>query len=132
MLRYYFKRFSLKKMWLLSMGLLILMAFWQVGEGLVYWIALPLPGSVVGMLLIWGALAMKVLPLQWISETVDLLLKHLALFFIPPGVGLLREWGLITENMYPILLAAIGGSLLVFAVTGWVYQWQVNSKSEAS
>jgi len=113
-------------------GMLILTGCWQLGELVGFITGVPLPGSVLGMLIIWLLLSFRWLQTAWLSEAVDLLLRHLSLFFIPPGVGLLREWGLITENAYPILLSAVIGSLIVFTVAGWVYQWLTQGKQQGA
>ncbi len=101
-----------------------MVAFWQVGELLVFVLKLPFPGSVLGMLLIWLVLQRGWLPRHWVSNATDLLTRHLSLFFIPPGVGLLQQWGLVSQNLWPIFLAAVPGSAVVLLVTAKVFEWQ--------
>jgi len=59
------------------------------GEALVRWLGLPLPGPVAGMILLLASL-LAVPPLHGrIAAVSHQLLKHMALFFVPAGVGLM-------------------------------------------
>jgi len=72
---------------------------------------LPLPGPVLGMLLLAGLLAWPPLR-QPVAQAADGLLGHLSLLFVPVGVGVVAHWGLVS---------AIGGRLLgVLVLSTWI------------
>ncbi len=48
---------------------------------------MPLPGSVLGMVLLWGALEAGIVRLAWLQQGADVLLGWLGLLFVPAGVG---------------------------------------------
>jgi holin-like protein len=61
------------------------------GEALVRGLGLPLPGPVIGMLLLFVLMRLR-LPLPpELSDTADVLLKYLALLFVPAGVGAVQH-----------------------------------------
>ena len=74
----------------LVLGLGVLTGFAALGTGLVAALRLPLPGSVVGMVLLWAALSLGVVRLHWIEAAADGLLGILGLLFVPATVGVIE------------------------------------------
>jgi holin-like protein len=72
----------------------------------------------------WGysllALAAGAVRLAWIEESSELLLAHLALFFIPAGVGVMVHFDLLKVHWLPLVVATVVSTFVVMAVTGWV------------
>jgi holin-like protein len=101
-------------------GLAILLGFQFVGEVLSRWLTVPIPGSVLGMALLLVALAAGAVRLAWIEEAAELLLAHLALFFIPAGVGVMVHFELLQAQWLPVVVAMVVSTFVVMAVTGWV------------
>lgn len=79
---------------------------------------LAIPGSIFGMLLLFAVLSMGLIPSHWAKEGCHLLIRHMALLFVPVGVGLINYLDLLSANTLPILLSTIGSSLIVFLVIG--------------
>ncbi len=103
-------------------GMAILLLMQLFGEGLSARFDLPIPGSVLGMgLLLCALLSGWVKPI-WIEEAVDLLLAHMALFFVPAGVGVMVYFELISKEWLPISVALILSTFAVMAVTGHIEQ----------
>ena len=94
-------------------GLTWLLAFQLVGEVLVRLGHLPLPGNVVGMALLLAALGGGIVKVEWIQEAADLLLSHMALFFVPAGVGVMAYFGLIAREWLPIVVATVVSSAMI-------------------
>lgn len=96
------------------LGLGILTGFAALGQGLVHVTHLPLPGSVVGMALMWAALSLNVVRLHWIADAADGLLGILGLLFVPATVGFTQylsagaEWGLWLGVMLAGVLLGAG------------------------
>lgn len=99
------------------LGLGVLAGFAALGTGLVAVLQLPLPGSVVGMGLLWAALSLGVVRLHWIEGAADGLLAVLGLLFVPATVGVIEylsagaAWALW-------LLVMLAGLLLGAGVAG--------------
>jgi holin-like protein len=103
-------------------GLAILFCFLAAGEAASAWSGLPVPGSVLGMLLLAGALELGLLPGGSVQAAADLLLENLSLLFVPAGVGLLVYLGLPARDWWSLLAGLVPGTFLVMAAVGWLQQ----------
>ncbi len=101
-------------------GFAILLALQFVGELISRGLDIPIPGNVLGMGLLLLALAAGIVKVEWVQEAADLLLSHLALFFVPAGVGVMVYFDLIGKEWLPIVVATLVSTFVVMAVTGWV------------
>jgi holin-like protein len=101
-------------------ALAILLGFQFVGEAISRFLAVPIPGSVIGMGLLLAALGSGLVRLSWVEEGADLLLAHLALFFIPAGVGVMVHFDLLKAQWLPVVVSMVLSTFVVMAVTGWV------------
>ncbi len=100
-------------------GLVLLLAFQFIGEILSNFLGLPIPGNVIGMALLLVSLISGVIKEEMIRETADFLLSHMALFFVPAGVGVMLYFDLIQREWLPIVLGTVFSTFAVMAVTGW-------------
>ncbi len=101
---------------------LIILIFCTIGEVLSKVVHIPLPGSIIGMILLFIGLLTGIIKLEMIQEVSQFLLDHLAFFFIPAGVGLLAYVGILKQNLIPILIICFVTTFLVMIVTGWTIQ----------
>ena len=112
------------------LGLGILVAFAAAGQALVTVTGLPLPGSVVGLALLWAALGLKLVRLHWIEDAADGLLGVLGLLFVPATVGFIgylsagAAWGMW-------LLVMTAGLLLGGGVAGVLASRLAQPEAEA-
>lgn len=101
------------------LGLGLLLAFAAAGQALTGALGLPLPGSVVGLVLLWASLGVRLVRLHWITDAADGLLGVLGLLFIPATVGFLQflgagaAWGLWLLVMTAGLLVGAGAAGLI-------------------
>ena len=100
-------------------GLVLLLVFQFVGEGLATLFALPIPGNVIGMALLLAALGAGWIKVEWLQEAAELLLSYMALFFVPAGVGVMLYFDLIGREWLPIVVGTVVSTFVVMAVTGW-------------
>ena len=64
-----------------------------VGELLHYFIPIPVPASIYGLIIMLILLCTKVVKLEHVERTSDFLIEIMPLMFIPGGVGLVTAWG---------------------------------------
>lgn len=100
-------------------GMVLLLLFQFVGEGISNYFAMPIPGNVIGMALMLGALSAGWVKLEWLQDAADLLLSYMAMFFVPAGVGVMLYFELIGREWLPIVAGTIISTFVVMAVTGW-------------
>ncbi len=104
-------------------GFVLLLLFQFVGEGLSAWFDLPMPGNVIGMALLLLALICGWVKLEWLQEAADLLLRYMAMFFVPAGVGVMLYFDLISREWLPIIAGTVISTFVVMAVTGWTMKY---------
>lgn len=100
----------------------VLFAFLAVGELVVWATGIPVPSSIIGMLLLTASLKMRLVRLLWVDRISDFLVRNLGFFFVPAGVGIMRCLGLVGDQWLPIVGASVISTALIIAVTGWVHQ----------
>lgn len=100
-------------------GLAGLLVLQLLGEGLARSLGLPVPGPVVGMLLLAALLTWPRVrpPLEAASA---LLLQHLSLLFVPVGVGVMAHLDLLQALGLRLLLVIVVSTWIGLAVTAWV------------
>jgi holin-like protein len=108
-------------------GVAWLWLFLAIGNRLHAWLGLPIPGSVVGMLLLWAALETGVVRLAWLDDGARSLLAILGLLFVPAGVGVVEYLDAGTVWL-PAILILVGGTLLTLTVTGHVAQRAIDDR----
>ena len=100
-------------------GLALLLLCQSVGEGLVRLLHLPLPGPVVGLLLLWLLLGVPALR-RPVASAAEPLLSHLSLLFVPVGVGVVVHADLIANYGVRMLAAVLLSTWLALAVSALV------------
>jgi len=83
---------------------------------------LPVPGSVVGLVGLALLIETRVLPLEWVRAAADLLVRHLALLYVPAGVALLAYWGVVQHDLVAITIAALASLVGVLLVVGYLVE----------
>lgn len=111
--------------------LAILFGCLALGELIIYLTHIPLPSSIIGMLLLTLLLKLKVIRLEWVRSISDFLVSNIGFFFVPPGVAIMLYFDIIKAQFVPIVVASIISTVLVLAVTGWVHQFYGKAKDKA-
>jgi holin-like protein len=100
-------------------GLAILLLLQAAGETLAHGLALPVPGPVLGMVLLLPALRW-----EWVArpvaECANFLLAHLSLLFVPVGVGVITQLPLLARHGAGLALAVVLSTWIGMAVTALV------------
>jgi putative effector of murein hydrolase LrgA (UPF0299 family) len=101
-------------------GITLLLVYQLVGEVSARLLNLPIPGPVLGMLLLFFSLLLRDGLAQVIEPAASGLLSHLSLLFVPAGVGVMVHFGRIGEQWLPITAALLVGTLITLAITALV------------
>lgn len=101
---------------------LIILGFTLGGEALQRIIPLPIPASVYGIALLFGALCLKLVKVEQVKDAGGFLSSILPILFVSPAVGILENWGLIQDKLVPMFLLAVASTVLTFGISGRVTQ----------
>jgi holin-like protein len=99
-----------------------LLAISEVGNFIARWLNVPIPGNVIGMLLLLGLLSSKALRPEWIESGGGLLLKHLAFFFIPITVGLMELTDVLRSSWPGLLMVLMISTAVGIVASGFSAQ----------
>lgn len=108
---------------LFAIAMLLLMQV--LGEAIARLTGVPLPGSLIGMLLMLIALIAYGKVPSGLRDTSQHMLKHLMLLFIPAVAGVMQYFGPLREEWIPFLLSCVLGVALTIAVTAIVFSWML-------
>lgn len=98
------------------------------GQALQSYFQLPVPSTVLGMLLLLLLLVFKIVRLEWVEGVGQVLLDNLSIMFIPAGVGIMKELHIFKGQVLPILGIVAITTILVMLVTGYTVQALSGSK----
>lgn len=98
--------------------LILVFGFYYAGEWIASLLSLSLPGSLIGMILLFLALQFHILQLNHLEETADFLLGHLPFFFIPAGVALMANFMHIQGIWIQILIVCLLTTIVTMGLSG--------------
>jgi holin-like protein len=98
-------------------GITVLLSYQLIGEVLVLALGLPVPGPVMGMLLLLFTLLARKRAGQALDTAAGSLLSHLSLLFVPAGVGAMLHFQRIGSEWLPIGAGLLTSTLLTLVVT---------------
>lgn len=103
-------------------GVALLLALAFAGDWVAHALRVPVPGSVLGMLALTVLVELGVVPLRIIRAPAELLVRHLALLYVPAGVALMAYVAVVRHDLLAITVAALASLVAVLAVVGLVVQ----------
>ena len=106
----------------------IILAVTCVGEIMKYFIPLPIPGSIYGLILMFVLLLTKVIKVEHVKETGEFLIEIMPFMFIPAGVGLITSWSQLQPFLVPLLVITVVSTFVVMIVTGKVTDFLISKK----
>lgn len=107
-------------------GLIALLAAQLAGELLCELLGLPLPGAVVGMLLLLAVLAVRGRVTPALSTTAQTLLQYLPLILIPVSAGVMAHAALLRQHALLLVGVIVLTTLLSLIVCGRLAQALIN------
>jgi putative effector of murein hydrolase LrgA (UPF0299 family) len=108
----------------------ILLVCQLIGEGIVYLSGVPVPGPVIGLVVLAVGLAWhqrrsagKSVESTALGQAAHGLLSHLSLLFVPAAVGIVQQGGALAANGATIVVALFVSTVLTLGVTAGVFVW---------
>jgi holin-like protein len=111
----------MKQSWIFQ--LFIIIGFLLLGYTVVTVFPLPLPASVVGMILLFLFLLSGMIKLEWIEKVSTYQLKHLPLLFIPPIVTLFISTSYLEVLHWDIMMILTASSVSCLLGTALIVEW---------
>jgi len=109
------------KSWLSALPqILLLSAFAWVGKWLSAALQLHIPGSLIGMGLLFLCLQLGWIRLNWVEAGTTLLFSQMILFFVPAIAGIMQYPWLLGIKGLLVLIVVVSGAALAMISTGAV------------
>lgn len=94
-----------------------------VGETVAAASGLPVPGPVIGMVLLFLALLIRGRIGDDLERVGGTLLSYLSLLFVPAGVGIITHLGALRSSLIPLATAVIVPTLLTVVISAFLMKW---------
>ena len=102
-----------------------------LGEVLSLLSPVAVPGSVIGMVLLFIALHFNWLKMSQVEEVGNFLTDNMAIFFVPAGVGLMTNFGILGDVWWQLLITIFVTTTLMLGFVGLVVQF-MKRRAESS
>ena len=112
--------------YIFQIGIIAMISF--AAELLYYFLPLPIPASVYGLVILFVLLCTKIIKLEQIENVADFLLLVMPIFFIEPSVGLMTSVDAIKGQAVVLVLMCVLSTIVVTVVTGLVAQLMIRMK----
>lgn len=96
--------------------IILLISF--AGEILHFFIPIPVPASIYGLVIMLILLCTGIVKLSNVEKTSDFLIDIMPLMFIPGGVKLITVWDDVKPILLPLIVITAVSTVIVMAVTG--------------
>jgi holin-like protein len=103
-------------------GLTLLLCYQLAGEVLVLALGLPIPGPVLGMVLLFVMLLVRGGLAERLRPAAAGLLQHLSLLFVPAGVGVMVHYGRIAGEWLAVGAALLASTVLSLGLSALLAQ----------
>lgn len=109
-------------------GFVVLLSCQLAGEVASRGLGLPVPGPVLGLVVLFVGLRWYARrrptesePPEGLARVSDGLLQNLALLFVPAGAGVVQHLGPLREHGAALAVALVGSTVLTLAVTAFAF-----------
>lgn len=103
-------------------GLVILLVILFAGEAISAYLHLPVPGNVIGFVLLFLLLLKGVVSVDRVAACADFLVKHLLFLFLPAIVGTMTVFDVINRQLAAFMIASFVSTFLVMACSAKVIE----------
>ncbi|WP_312739257.1 CidA/LrgA family protein [Cedecea neteri] len=78
-----------------------------------------IPGSIIGMLILFVLLSLQIVPAKWVKPSCHLLIRYMALLFVPIGVGVMQYYDVLKAQFGPVVVSCLISTLVVLVIVSW-------------
>ncbi|MEI2263805.1 CidA/LrgA family protein [Erwinia sp. CGal63] len=113
-------RTALLAIWRYLRAFLIICLCLYAGNALAALLPVTIPGSIIGMLILFFLLAFQLVPPDWVRPGSMLLIRYMALLFVPISVGVMGYTELLSAQFGPIVISCVVSTFIVLLTVGVV------------
>lgn len=106
---------------LIALG--ILFAALYLGKGLLLLFPLGISESILGLLILFSLLSLKIVRLEWVLPATQPILRYMALFFLPICAGIIDQTELLIQHFNSLLVATVLSTIVTLLVISKLAQY---------
>ncbi|GGD35413.1 UPF0299 membrane protein YohJ [Franconibacter daqui] len=110
---------TLTTLWQFIRAFLLIYACLYAGNAIAALLPITIPGSIIGMLILFLLLSLQILPAKWVKPGCHVLIRYMALLFVPVGIGVMQYVDVLRAQFGPVVVSCFISTLLVFLVVSW-------------
>ncbi|MDR7343015.1 holin-like protein [Pantoea alhagi] len=89
------------------------------GIGIASLLPIVIPGSIIGMLILFLLLGFQIVPVNWVKPGCYLIIRYMALLFVPISVGVMNYTDVLSAQFGPIMVSCVVSTMLVLIIVGY-------------
>ena len=101
-------------------SLVILYIILLLGNLISHYIPLGIPGSIWGLLLLFLGLTTRIIRLEWVYLGSSLLIRYMAVLFVPVSVGIIKYYDLLVSQWKILLIPNILSTFLTLFIIAFL------------
>jgi len=113
-------RRALSFIWRYLRAFIIIYLCLYAGNGIASLLPVAIPGSIIGMLLLFALLASQIMPVEWVRPGSHLLIRYMALLFVPISVGIMNYTQVLSAQFGPIVISCVVSTFVVLLTVGLI------------
>ena len=110
--------YMVQKSFLLARSLVILYIMLYLGNLIAHYVPSGVPGSIWGLLLLFLGLTTRLIHLDWIYLGASLLIRFMAVLFVPVSVGIIKYSDLLIEQVNILLIPNVVSTCVTLVIMG--------------
>ncbi|WP_435945635.1 CidA/LrgA family protein [Dryocola sp. BD586] len=112
-------RNSLTVIWQYLRSFILIYLCLYAGIAIASLLPITIPGSIIGMLILFVLLSLQILPAKWVKPSCHLLIRYMALLFVPIGVGVMQYYEVLKAQFGPVVVSCFISTLVVLIIVSW-------------
>lgn len=109
--------------WRLIRAFALIYACLYAGIGLSQLLPIAIPGSVLGMIILFLLLTWHIVPARWLQPGCYLLIRYMALLFVPVSVGIMKYGDVLYSQFGPVVVSCVVSTFMVLLVVSVMGNW---------
>ena len=111
---------ALSIIWRYLRAFIIIYLCLYAGNGIASLLPVAIPGSIIGMLILFALLASQIMPVEWVRPGSHLLIRYMALLFVPISVGIMNYTQRLSAQVGPIVISCVVSTCVVLLTVGLI------------
>ena len=112
--------------------LAIILAVYLSGLLIKIFFNLPLPGSIIGLLIMLALLHLKIVKVDNIKEVSSFFLDNMMFFFIPATVGIMASYHILDGVLFQVVGLIMISVVITISITALVVQYIAKRKDKCN